>query len=245
MIRENATYACKEDKFKGHLIYNEIVNEKRPCIIIAHAWRGLSAFEQEKADVLAKLGYVAFCADLYGGGKTAASDEEAHSLMLPLFKDRALLRERIGVAFEYVKTLPMVNPKQIAAIGFCFGGLTVLELLRSGKEVKGVVSFHGILGNTLGQEHAISPVSSPTKAKALILHGYKDPMGSQNDISQIQKELSDLGVDWQMNIYGNAYHAFTNPDAKDPNSGLCYEPLAAKRSWQSMQNFFQELFSTK
>jgi dienelactone hydrolase len=242
MIRERVDYKCGEKKLKGYLVYNEIVGERRPCIVIAHAWRGLEAFEQEKADLLAKAGYVAFCADLYGGGKTAANDEEASNLMLPLFKDRALLRERIGAAIDFVKTLPSVDNKQIGAIGFCFGGLAVLELLRSGKEVKGVVSFHGLLGDTLGEEQANSLPSAPTKAKALILHGYKDPMVSQEEIRNMEETFTSLGIDWQMTIYGSAYHAFTHPGSKNPSSGLCYDPICAKRAWKSMQNFFQEIF---
>lgn len=243
MERLTVTYKCGETTCKGYYVYNEIVKEPRPAILIAHAWRGLDDFAKEKAEELAKLGYVAFAADLYGEGKTANTDEQAAALMLPLFLDRSLLRERIGAAYDVLSKQRLADKKKIGAIGFCFGGLTVIELLRSGLPVKGVVSFHGVLGNAMGDAVAKVEFNADLiKGSLLILHGHDDPLVSAKDIADIQKEFTTAGVDWQMHIYGHTVHAFTNPKVKNVETGLAFNKTANDRAWQSMRNFFESLF---
>lgn len=218
--------------------------QKRPGVIIAHAWRGQDAFVREKAKELAALGYVGFAADLYGNGCTAENDGQAAELMKPLFESRRELRKRIIGAFSELQKHPAVDPHNIGAIGFCFGGLTVIELLRSGANVRAVVSFHGVLGNALGDMKArCEPLQLPLKGSLLLLHGYRDPLVSAEDLAAIQKEFSDADVDWQLHIYGNAAHAFSNPNAADEKNGLIYNAIANKRAWQSMKNFLQEQFN--
>jgi len=242
MERETLKYSCGETTCKGVLVYNEIVKEPRPAIIIAPAWRGLDNFAKKKAEELARLGYVAFAADIYGEGKNVESDEEAAKLMQPLFCDRALLRERICGAYEALIKHRLVDKKRIGAIGFCFGGLTVIELLRSGTPVRGVVSFHGVLGNTLGEHHAtLASNAEKIKGSLLILHGADDPLVSSEDIVQIQQEFNTAKVDWQMDIYSHTVHAFTNPDVKDTAKGLAFNERANDRSWIAMKNFFDEV----
>lgn len=243
MHSETIAYTCGDSTFKGHLAYDQTSSTPRPVVIVAHAWKGQDDFAREKAEMLAKLGYVGFAADLYGDGKTVESNDEAMAMMSPLFVDRKTLRERIVSAYQTVAKLDIVDETKVGAIGFCFGGLTVIELLRSGVPLRGVVSFHGLLGDTVGDLKAISePTSEKIQGSLLILHGHKDPLVSTEDIIDIQQDMINRQVDWQMYQYGNASHAFTNPHANDPEMGLLYHAVTEKRSLQAMRNFFNEVF---
>jgi dienelactone hydrolase len=244
MAHKEINYQVGSDEFKGYLAYPENISGKKlPGILVAPTWLGRNEFACQKARDLAQLGYAAFAVDLYGNGKVAKDSEEASGLTQPLFIQRALLQSRIIAAFECLKALPDVDPAQIGGIGFCFGGLTIIELLRSGTDVKGIVSFHGVLGNHLGDAVAQPvPIASSIKGSALILHGYHDPLVSNEDIINLQKELSDAKVDWQFNTYGLAGHSFTNQDQKNKESGLYFEPKANARSWEAMKAFFKEVF---
>lgn len=246
MRKEPRTYFCGQTKHQGLFVYPDGPAEKRPAVIIAHAWMGQDDFARKKAEELAELGYIAFAADIYGDGIEVNTPQEAQKLMLPLFFDRKILQQRILAAFEEVNQNPAVDSKNIGAIGFCFGGLTVIELLRSGAPVKAVVSFHGVLGNAMGEHKAHTvPIASDIKGSLLILHGYQDPLVSQEDSVRLQKELNDAGVDWQMDVYGHTYHAFTNPQAHDEKSGLVYNAKTATRAWRAMRLFFEEIFSPR
>lgn len=245
MLTEIVNYHSEGVDFKGYLAKPE-TQEKLPAIIVVHAWRGQDEFARKKTEELAKKGYVAFAVDLYGNGTTTMDNEEAKQLMLPLFLDRKLLRERIGAAFEKLRSYSFVDQEAIGAIGFCFGGLTVIELLRSGANVKGVVSFHGLLGNSYDKYKAAPvPNSEKISGKLLILHGYKDPCSSQAEILAIQEEFTKANVDWQMTLYGQAYHAFMSPQARDEKEGMLYNEQIANRAWLAMTNFFNELFLHK
>ena len=244
MHHETIDYLCGETELKGYLAYDESSEAKRPAVIVAHAWKGQDDFARQKAEALAQLGYVGFAADVYGNGIEVETNEEAWALMLPLFLDRELLRERINAAFTTLQNHPKVDPASIGAIGFCFGGLTVIELLRSGADVSGVVSFHGVLGDTLNDQKAnLAPNADQITGSLLILHGNDDPLVSHKDILSIQREFTNANVDWQMNIYGHSKHAFTNPEARDEKMGLVFNPVANMRSWLAMYNFFEEIFT--
>jgi dienelactone hydrolase len=243
MHEEIVKYRSGETECHGYAAYEDHLDHKRPAVLVAHAWRGQDNFAKEKARKLAELGYVGFAADIYGNGINANDNQEALALMMPLFMDRQELRNRICAAYQTVSNLPIVDVKRIGAIGFCFGGLTVIELLRSGAPVRGIVSFHGTLGYTLGDKKApVLPISQSARGSALILHGHEDPLVSREDIEGLQKELTQAEIDWQMHIYGHAVHAFTNPEVSDKQSGLAFNSLANYRSWQSMCNFFTEVF---
>lgn len=223
---------------EGLLCFDDQQSLPLPTVLIAHAWAGRDAFACDKAKKLAQLGYAAFALDMYGKGVLGSSVEENSALMSPFMKDRMMLQRRMSAALEAVRVLKPVDPKRIAAMGFCFGGLCVLDLARSGADLRGVVSFHGLLGapgNTRGNK---------INAKVLVLHGHDDPMVPVEDIRLLQQELSEAGSDWQMHVYGNTMHAFTNPVANDPGFGTVYEPRADRRSWQSMRAFFEECFES-
>lgn len=208
----------------------------RPGILVSHAWGGRGDFEDGKANGLAGLGYVAFSLDLYGKGIRGSNAEENGALMQPFLDDRAMLQKRLLLSLTTLREQVQVDSTNVAAIGFCFGGLCVLDIARTGEDLAGVVSFHGLLGapgNTDGNS---------IRAKVLAFHGWDDPMGTPKDVVAFSKEMTAMGADWQLHAYGNTMHAFTNPAANDKVSGTVYDAAADRRSWIAMQNFLQELF---
>jgi len=205
-----------------------------PTVLIFHAWRGRDEFVLEKAKWIASLGYVGVALDIYGKGVIGSSVEENGKLMEPFMKDRKFLFSRMESGFSAVQNHPSVDPSQFGAIGFCFGGLCALDFARSGADLKGVVSFHGLL----------NPPDYPSnpKAKILVLHGYEDPLAPPNQLAAFQEEMTKCAADWQVHVYGKTVHAFTNPTAKDPKIGTVYSPTAEKHALQSMENFFTEIY---
>ena len=230
-------YQDGEVDLQGYLAWDDAVEGKRPGVMIAHAWAGRSDFENGKAEELAKLGYVGFALDNFGKGILGRNTEENSALIQPFLDDRAMLQGRLQIALDVLKGLDEVDASRVAAIGFCFGGLCVLDLARTGTDLAGVVSFHGLFGspgNTAGNK---------IKAKVLALHGWDDPMAPPDQVVSLAEELSSMGADWQLHGYGNTMHAFTNPQAKDPDFGTVYNPDADRRSWNAMQNFLSEIFA--
>lgn len=221
---------------QGYLAWDDAVEGKRPGVMISHAWAGRSDFENGKAEALAKLGYVGFALDNFGSGILGTNTEENSALIQPFLDDRAMLQGRMQIALEVLKGLDEVDASRVAAIGFCFGGLCVLDLARIGIDIRGVVSFHGLFGspgNTAGNK---------IRAKVLALHGWDDPMAPPDQVISLAEELSSMGADWQVHGYGNTMHAFTNPQANDPEFGTVYSPDADRRSWNAMQDFLTEIF---
>lgn len=236
-IQTQAVDYSQDDKtFEGYYAWNDAAAGPYPCVLIVHAWGGLGEFEQARARDLAELGYAAFCVDLYGKGVRGTSPEENAELMNPFLEDRVMLQNRLTLAVEVAGRQPGVDAARMAAIGYCFGGLCVLDMARVGAAVLGVVSFHGIFhppGNTEGNE---------IKAGVLALHGWDDPMATPEQAVALAAELTAAGSDWQLHGYGNTVHAFTNPAANDPARGTVYSESADRRSWQAMTNFLEELF---
>lgn len=223
--------------FEAHVAWDEAVSGPRPGVLVSHAWGGRTEFEDRKAERLAELGYVGLALDLYGKGITGSGPDENSKLMQPLLDDRPMLQRRMRLALDQLRGQPLVDARKTAAIGFCFGGLCVLDLARSGADLRGVVSFHGLLGapGNTGDNRMT--------AKALVLHGWKDPMATPEQVLEFSREMDALGADWQLNAYGNAVHAFTNPLANDPDNGLEYDPVVEHRSWDSMWLFLNEVFA--
>tara|TARA_Y100001960_G_C14695191_1_gene838620 strand:- start:71 stop:775 length:705 start_codon:yes stop_codon:yes gene_type:complete len=234
MNTEEITYQYEDKNYIGFVAYPE--KELAPLVLIAHTWAGRDSFVEEKAKELAELGYVAMAVDMYGDGKVGSSTEENQSLMTPLVENRDHLKGVIKAALTSGKSLKGVDVNKVAAIGYCFGGLVVLDLARSGTELNGVVSFHGLL---MGSEIAKDGIRS----KVLVLHGERDPMVPLDMVDEFQKEMTQANADWQLHSYGNTYHAFTNPEANDASLGTQFNKDSNNRSWQSMNNFFDEIFS--
>lgn len=210
---------------------------KRPAVLVSHAWAGRGAFECDKADKLAELGYVGIAIDNYGKGILGKSMEENSALMTPFVQDRARLRKRLLAGISAAAALPQVDASRMAAIGFCFGGLCVLDMARSGADLRGVVSFHGLFKPADGLANA------KIRAKVLALHGHDDPMVPPDAVLALEKELSAAGADWQIHAYGGTMHAFMNPDANAPQNGMAYNPTVAARAWTSMKNFLAEVLA--
>ncbi|MCX7098714.1 MAG: dienelactone hydrolase family protein [Methylococcales bacterium] len=216
---------------------DDALPNRRPAVLINHTWAGRDEFVAEKAKKIAALGYVGFAVDMYGKGVLGTSIEQNAKLMQPFMDDRALLQKRMQAALYAVKLLPWVDDSKVAAIGFCFGGLCALDLARTGADLKGVVSFHGLLGapdNTQG---------NAIKAKVLALHGHDDPLGPVDQVLAFEQEMTNAGADWQLHTFGSTVHAFTNPLANDPERGMEYSPQADQRSWLLMENFLAEIFA--
>jgi dienelactone hydrolase len=234
---ETVEYKDGDKLMEGYLAYDDTVKGKRPGIIVVHAWMGLDAYTKRRTEQLAKLGYIAFAADIYGKGVRAKDAEEAASLAGIYKADRPLMRSRANAGLEVLGKHKLTDAKRTAAIGYCFGGSVALELARSGARVAGVVSFHGNLD---------TPNSGDAKnirGKVLVLHGADDPIVPTDQVMAFQDEMRKAGVDWQMIIYGGAVHGFTNPESgNDPSKGVAYNEKADKRSWAAMRMFFEEIF---
>jgi dienelactone hydrolase len=234
---ETIEYKEGDTALEGVLVYNDAIVSKRPGILIAHQWKGLTAYERKRAEMLAELGYVAFAADIYGKGIRPA-DTKAASEMAGKYKaDRDLLRRRVRAALDQIRKARQVDPQKIAAIGYCFGGTTVLELARSGADVSGVVSFHGALATPPSDD------AKNIKARVLACHGADDPFVPPAEVAGFEEEMRKAKVDWQLVSYGNSVHSFTDWNAGNDNSkGSAYNEKADKRSWEAMKDFFAELF---
>lgn len=228
-------YGDGDTVLEGRLAWDDRLDGPRPGILVAHAWSGRSAYEDGKADALARLGYVAFALDLYGKGVRGSGPDENAALMQPFMDDRPMLQQRLLRSLETLRVQPEVDEDRVAAVGFCFGGLCALDIARSGADVAGVVSFHGLLSPP-GK-----PVGNRTRARVLVLHGWDDPMATPDAVLGLATELTALGADWQLHAYGNTQHAFTNPAANDPERGTVYDDVADRRSWQAMTNFLDEI----
>ena len=222
---------------KNYLAYDDAVTGKRPGVLVVHEFWGLNDFAKQRAEKVAALGYVALAADMYGEGKVTEDREEARRLAGHV-RSTHLMRERAQEALQVLAEHELVDPKRLAAMGFCFGGTTVLELAYSGAPVLGVVSFHGGLS-------VPKPEDWPKcRASFLILHGAEDPHIKPEDIAAFHAAMRQGGADWQMNFYGGAVHSFANPAAgSDKTKGVAYDPKAATRSWQAMALFFKEIFA--
>jgi dienelactone hydrolase len=222
-VRLEATVASKKTEGKS------------PLIFVFHAWAGKDDFVEKKAVELANLGYVGCAIDLYGKGVLGKNADENEALMSPFMKDRSFLQKRILACLSLLPLLPEADVNQLGAIGYCFGGLAALDFARSKAGLKGVVSFHGLL---TGNDSPLEPI----EAKVLVLHGGKDPMVSSEDLRVFQEEMKDRKTDFQVHIFGNSMHAFTNPKANDSARGTVYDELSALRSWKLMRLFFEEVF---
>ena len=239
MKTETFEYKSPELTFRGHLAYDETKTEKRPGVLVTHEAWGLGEHAKSRAERLAQLGYVALAVDMFGGGKQAGSVEEGLQWIKALSEDPKELRSRIRAAYDALAALPQVDKARIAAIGFCFGGSTVLELARSGAPVAGVVSFHGALQTKTPAQ------PGQVKAKLLVCTGADDPFIPLDQVHAFLDEVKKAGVDYQVIIYGNTKHSFTNPKAGERGmEQLAYSQSSDERSWTAMQSFFHEIFGT-
>jgi dienelactone hydrolase len=229
-------YASGGQTFEGMLAWDDAADRPRPGVLVAHTIAGRSSHEEGRAQRLAEMGYVGFAIDVYGKGTQTTDFDRNRAMMDALREDRPELQARLLAGLACLREQPEVDEARAAAIGFCFGGLSVLDIARTGADVAGVVSLHGIFvppGNTDGNKSA---------AKVLALHGWEDPLATPEEVVGLARELTSIGADWQIHAYGNTTHAFTNPAADDWEAGKQYNADADRRSWIATENFLAELF---
>ncbi len=233
---EVVDYKDGKVKLSGYFAYDDAKTGKLPAVMIVHEWKGLGDYAKRRADQLAEMGFLAFACDMYGKGVYAKDHEEAGKLSGAFFADRVKMRARAKAGLDRMKAHPLCDPEKIGAMGYCFGGATVLELARSGEALKGVISFHGNLKSP-------APATKETlKAKILVCHGGSDSW-ADDGLAGFRAEMDAAGADWQLLIFGGAVHSFTVKEAgDDPSKGMAYHEKADQRSWAAMRRFWREVF---
>lgn len=223
---------------EGHLAYDDAARGKRPGVLVIHEWMGLTDYEQRRTRELAQLGYVALAADIYGRGVRPANREEAMAATRRFREGIPLLRARARAGLDALRGVPEVDPARLAAIGYCFGGMAVLELARSGADLRGVVDFHGGLDTPSPED------TRNIRGSVLALIGADDPSIAPEQRLAFERTMRAAGVDWQLVLYSGAVHAFTNPRAgDDPSRGAAYNAKADRRSWEAMRDFLAEVLA--
>lgn len=221
---------------EGFLAYDDASDKPRPGVLVVQDWTGVGDYVKGRAQQLAELGYVAFCADIYGKGVRPTDPKDCAALAGKYKGDRPVLRQRVKAGLEQLVKNPLLQKGKVAAIGYCFGGTTVLELARSGAEVQGVVSFHGGLGSPTPAD------AKNIKAKVLVCHGADDPFVKPDEVAAFKGEMAKGGVDSKFIAYPGAVHSFTNPAAGSDNSkGAAYNAAADKESWTAMKFFLAKV----
>ncbi|HEY2328282.1 MAG TPA: dienelactone hydrolase family protein [Verrucomicrobiae bacterium] len=233
---ETVEYKQGDATLEGFVAYDDSVSGKRPGVLVVHQWLGLTDYEKHRAEQLASLGYVAFCADIYGKGVRPKNTSEAGIEATKYKSRRTLLRLRANAGLDELKKNELVDISRVAAVGYCFGGTTVIELARSGAALNGIVSFHG------GLDSPAPADGKNIKCKVLVCHGADDPFEKPADLAAFESEMRAANVDWVLIKYGGAVHSFTQPNPGFVNAGAKYNEKADKRSWEAMKSFFAEIF---
>lgn len=231
-------YRDGEAELKGYLVWDDSSEEKRPGVVVVHEWWGLNDYARKRAEMLASMGYAAFAVDMYGKDQVTQHAEEAGGWMKQITANVESWQRRALLGLNLLRDEAIVDPERLGAIGYCFGGATVMQMAYAGANLKGVVSFHGSL-----------PLPTPEQAKQikssiLIAHGSADSFVPEERVRAFQKALDEASVKWEMAIFGGAQHAFTNPGAEKYGvKGLRYDADADRRSWELMATFFSDLFA--
>jgi dienelactone hydrolase len=238
MKTESSAYQDSDVTLRGFLAYDDTKSGRRPGILVMPGGFGLGANAKQRAEMLAGLGYVALAGDPYGNGIEINDLQEVMQAVSALRADPAKFRQRAQVALDTLASLPQVDPRRLAAIGYCLGGTFALELARAGAPLTGVVTFHG------GLETQRPAAPGQVKAKILVCTGADDPSVPVAHVNAFADEMTKAGVDWQIISYGGTTHGFTYPDAESRGiAWIAYNKLADERSWQAMRSFFAEIFA--
>ena len=236
-------YEHEGHALRGELAWDDEWNAPRPCVVVVHdAMKTDQGFEEERAVTLAGMGYAGFALDVYGAGIKGTTNEDAYTLMKPFEQDRDFLQARLRAGLEAAAMLPEVDAEAMAAIGYCFGGMCVLDLARGNAPLAGVASFHGLL-SAPPPTHA-NQSRAPINPRVLVLHGWDDPLVPAEMIEPFATEMSARDADWQLVAYGGTMHSFSNMRYDMPEQGVAYHAVSERRSWQALTNFLAELFPT-
>ena len=235
VVMEEVAYTHGETMLVGYLAYDNAVEGKRPGVLVIHEWWGLNDYAKKRARMLADLGYVAFAADMYGKGKVTEDPTKAANWSGHMSGNVDLWRKRAMRGLDVLKGRPRTDAARLAAIGYCFGGSTVMQLAYAGADVDGVVSFHGSLPP--------APGDAAVDAEVLICHGAADGFTSAEKQANFKRSLNDIGAAWTFIAYSGAEHSFTNPGADEHGiDGVSYNERADRRSWRHMRVFFDAIF---
>ena len=242
VVGKSIDYKAGDVVLKGYLAYDTGLKGRVPGIIVVHEWWGLTEYPKMRARMLAKLGYVAFAADMFGNGKTVDNPTDAGNAAGESMKDPALLKAKFLAALDYLKQDEHVDSTKIGAIGYCYGGGVVLNMADAGVDLDGVASFHpGLGGVTLPKKGAV-------RGRILVCAGAADKFVAPEAITKFKDGMKDAGVDMKYIAYEGAVHAFTNPDAttygKKFNIPLAYNKKADQESWSEMKKFFKVIFKS-
>ncbi|QDT18125.1 dienelactone hydrolase family protein [Alienimonas californiensis] len=230
---ETVEYQHDGTTFKGFVAYDDALDGPRPGVLVVHEWWGLNDYAKHRAEMLAEMGYVAFAVDMYGQGKTAKHPEEASKFAGMVRENVDDWRGRALAGLDQLKKHPKTDPDNLAAIGYCFGGATVLQMAYAHAPVKAVVSFHGALPAASAEEAA------NVSAGIMICHGAADPFVPPDQVEACLAPLEKAGADYVFTAYAKAKHGFTNPGADDQGrDGLGYDAKADARSWAAMRAMF-------
>lgn len=235
---EVVEYKDGDTVLEGFVAYDDAITTPRPGVLVIHDWTGLQDYTKRRATMLAELGYIAFAADIYGKGVRPTETQHCAVQAGTYKSDLPLLRRRVTLGFDQLLKRPGLDAQRTAAIGYCFGGTSVLELARSGAPVAGVVSFHGGLGTTL------PAAAGAVKAKLLVCHGADDPHVKPAEQAAFKEEMAKAKVNYEFVAYPGAVHSFTKKEAgNDKASGNAYDEAADQKSWQDMKDFFAKIFA--
>jgi len=232
---QQLTYSDGDTKLNGIFFWDESQSAKRPGVLVLHGGAGLDDHAQNRARRFAELGYLAFACDMYGEG-VAGSRERIMACINELRSDPNKLPQRATSGLNALRSHPLTNA-HIAAVGYCFGGMTVLELARSGAPIAGAVSVHGSLDTKR------PAASDAIKSKILVLHGALDPHVPLTQVTAFADEMKSANADWQLILYGQAMHGFTHEDIWSV-PGVGYHAPTDARSWRAIESFFAEIFAT-
>jgi len=243
VVGKEVGYDVDGATMRGYIAYDDDIKGKRPGVLVVPEWWGQNEYARTRARMLAALGYTALAVDMYGEGMVADNPEDASTLASGVTTDMDLEKTRFEAAMQYLRNDPTVQANEIAAFGYCFGGGVVLNMARIGEDLKGVASFHGVLGTN---HHA-----EPWKIRARIISfsGDADPLIGPDKVAAFRKEMDNVGAKYQLVTYPGAKHAFTNPAAdalgKKFNLPIAYDAAADKDSWEKAKTFLSEVFATK
>lgn len=239
MNTELISYTYDGLEMEGSITISDIGAAAKPLVLLIHDWTGHREFIQEKAKYFAKQGFNAFAVDLYGKGKRGSDTDKAQNqtLLSELLANRGSISARINAGLDCALQNGNIDQSKIMVLGFCMGGLCALDYARSGANVAGIVSIHGLLHPP---EHNSQ---NAIKAKILVMHGHEDKSVPPDTVLAFEQEMTKRSADWQMHIFGNTYHAFTNPKAQDMVAGLVYDEKANNRTWAIIRSFTDEIFA--
>ena len=241
VISKQVNYQSNGVSLQGFIAYQDEGDQAKPAVLVVHEWWGHNDYARRRAEMLADLGYVAFALDMYGDGKVASHPEDAKKFMQEAMSDQVAFKNRFLAALDYVRQQESVDASNIAAIGYCFGGAVVLNMARTGVELKGVASFHGSLATKTPakQDQVISQI--------MVFHGGNDAFVPEQQLEDFRAEMLSADVQHEIVVYEAVDHSFTNPDAdmfaEKYSMPLSYDEEADADSWAKLQIFLQRIFN--